>query len=214
MLQDLVNVPVAACAVNANFYVLAIGMCLMKFTKLFYASMMSAAMILPQMASADSQLSYGGSGTTATANLDFTVIIQDYVYLRIGTDAAQDRVEWDLSGQPVGVGAPLSATGGDLDGADGDLAVEVYSNAPTVSLSVAAFTLVDGAKPAIPDTEIAVSNGSGTGNITPPSSGTPTVLNTSGGAPILDTWTYEYNDLVAYEPGTYLGTAIYTVTTP
>ena len=86
----------------------------MKLKKLFYASVLSAAAMVPQMVSADSQLSYGGSGTTATANLDFTVIIQDYVFLRVGTDAAQDRVEWDMSGLPVGQGVPLTATGGDL----------------------------------------------------------------------------------------------------
>jgi hypothetical protein len=198
-----------------RIFVIAIGMYLMKLKKLLYASVLSAAAVAPQMVSADSQLSYGGAGTTATANLDFTVIIQDYVFLRVGTDAAQDRVEWDMSGLPVGSGVPLAATGGDLDGADGNLGIEVYSNAPTVTLTVAAFNLTDPAVAIpIPDTEIAVSNGSGTGNITPPSSGAPTLLATAGGASITDTWTYEYNDVGNYVAGTYTGTAVYTATTP
>ena len=181
----------------------------MKLKKILLASLVSAAIVVPQMASAESQLSFGGAGTVATAHLDFTVIIPGFVYFQVGSAGALDRVEWDLGASQPGQAVALNATGGDLDGADGQLSIVLWSNAGQVTLAVDNFSLTSGAN-TIPNTEILVSD---TGTLTAPTTGVPATINTSGLASLSDTWTYQYADSAAYPLGTYNGTATYTATT-
>jgi len=209
MLQILGHIPVAACAENPFFYGLATGMYLMKLKKLVYASLATATMVIPQLANAESDLQFGGAGTVATARLNFTVIIEDFVYFQVGSVGATDRVEWDLSGAQPGGLIALNATGGDLDGADGALTIALHSNASTVRLAVNSFSLTNGVD-IIPNTEILVS---AAGAITAPVDGVTEDIDTSGLVQLNDTWTYQYADLAVYPRGTYNGQAVYTATT-
>ena len=181
----------------------------MNLKKLVLASLAATTFALPQFAAAESQLSFGGAGTTAQARLNFTVIIDDFVYFQVGSAGALDRVEWDLAGATPGQGIDLAATGGDLDGADGVLTVVLHSNADTVTLSVDSFSLSNGAD-TIPNSEILVS---AAGAVTAPTDGVPQNIDTSGLAPLNDTWTYTYDDSAVYPSGTYNGQATYTATT-
>jgi hypothetical protein len=181
----------------------------MKLKNLLYASMASAAIVVPQMASAESEMAFGGVGTVATARLNFTVIIQDFVYFQVGSAGALDRVEWDMTGLQPGLALPLAATGGDLDGADGQLSIVLHSNAASVTLAVDSFSLSNGVD-TIPNSEILVS---AAGALTAPINGVPQNINTSGLALINDTWTYTYGDSAVYPSGIYAGTATYTATT-
>jgi hypothetical protein len=186
----------------------------MKLKKLLFASLATAAIVVPQWAVAESDLQFGGTGTVASAQLKFTVIIQDFVYFRVGTvgaaPGATDRVEWDLGATQPGLGVDLAATGGDLDGADGALSISLHSNADSVRLAVDNFVLTNGTGDTIPNAEILVS---AAGAITAPTFGTTQDIDTSGLSPINDTWTYLYDDSAVYPPGTYDGTATYTATT-
>ena len=181
----------------------------MKLKKLLFASLLSAAVIAPQMATAESDLQFGGTGTVATARLNFRVIIQDFVYFQVGSAGATDRVEWNLGATQPGGNVPLNATGGILDGADGQLSIVLHSNASTVTLAVDSFSLSNGTD-TIPNSEILVS---AAGVITAPTDGVPQNIDTSGLAIINDTWTYQYADSAIYPQGTYDGQATYTATT-
>jgi hypothetical protein len=184
-------------------------MYLMKLKNILFASLASAAIVAPQIASAESQLSFGGTGTVATARLNFTVIIQDFVYFQVGSAGATDRVEWDLGAAQPGGSVALAATGGDLDGADGQLNIVLHSNASTVTLAVDSFSLSNGVD-TIPNSEIQVS---AAGAISAPTDGVPQNIDTSGLAIINDIWTYQYADSAVYPQGTYNGQATYTATT-
>jgi len=182
----------------------------MKLKKILYASLAFATIVVPQMASAESDLQFGGTGTVATARLNFTVIIQDFVYFQVGSAGATDRVEWDLGAAQAGGAIALNATGGDLDGADGQLSIVLHSNAGTVTLAVDSFSLTNLAADVIPNSEILVTD---TGTISAPTDGVPQNIITSGLAILNDTWTYQYADSAIYPQGTYNGQATYTATT-
>ena len=184
----------------------------MKFKNFFCASMVSAAMIVPQIVLANSDLQTGPTGTTAQADLSFRVIIEDFVFIQVGSLGLNvETLEWNLTGQQIGLNAALPPTGGDF-GVSGDVPVIVHSNAAAVDLTVNPFTLDNGAGDSIPMDDILVTNAA---TITPPTvPGAPgaQTVNTSSFLPIHDTWTYTYADDTVFPAGTYFGTATYTAT--
>ena len=104
----------------------------------------------------------------------------------------------------------MNATGGVLDGADGQLSIVLWSNAGSVQLAVDSFSLTNGTD-TIPNSEILVS---AAGVVTAPTDGVTQNIDTSGLAALNDTWTYQYSALAVYPPGTYDCQATYTATTP
>ena len=107
-------------------------------TKLYFsAAMIAAAASFSTGAQAESRFVTGtASPLTASANLDFTVTIPKFVYVRIGTgtDRANntnvDNLVFTVPAANVGDGTSIAGTGGDLTG--GDLQV------PVTALGVAA----------------------------------------------------------------------------
>ena len=118
----------------------------MKLTRIFAGALASALVIMPSLTVADSQLSIGGAGTTAQANLDFRITIPSFVYFQIGSAGSVDRVDYDLNVGPVqpGSGGPIAATGGVADGADGSLSVILATNAASVSIAASGGNLTSG----------------------------------------------------------------------
>ncbi len=180
----------------------------MKLNKLLVVATIGAAFALPQVVTADSQLSIGGAGTTAQANLDFQIIIPDFVFFQVGTAASVDRVDFDLAGTLPGSGGPFAATGGVGDGADGDLTVNLITNAASVSIAATGGNLVSGGD-TIPFADITATD---TGTISVPDFGTTISPFNPGGFSLTDTWTYTYDNASVYAAGTYAGTVTYTVT--
>jgi hypothetical protein len=186
------------------------GLEIMEFTKLIKITITSAFVLLPSLTVADSQLSIGGAGTTAQANLDFRITIPNFVYFQIGSAGSVDRVDYDLNVGPVqpGSGGPVSATGGTGDGVDGALTVNLATNATSISIAATGGNLTSGAD-TIPFADITAND---TGTIPVPDFGTTITPFAPGGFSLTDTWTYTYDNSSVYNAGTYDGRATYTIT--
>ncbi|MBL4850863.1 MAG: hypothetical protein JKY90_01075 [Gammaproteobacteria bacterium] len=185
----------------------------MKFKHFFATSMLAAAVVMPQMATADSQLNFGGMGTTAEANLDFRITIPNFLFFQIGSAGATvDRVDFDLGVPPPGTqpgsGGLFSATGGTGDGTDGALTVNLITNAANVSIAATGGNLTSGAD-SLPFADITATD---TGAITVPDFGATVGPVAIGTLSLSDTWTYTYDNTTVYPAGTYDGTVTYTVT--
>jgi hypothetical protein len=166
----------------------------------------------PMLVSADSDIGIGGAGTSASANLDFRIVIPQFVYFRVGSAAAGtvDRVDFDLltAGAQPGAGGTVIANGGSGDGVDGDLFVNLVTNVASVTIAATGGNLTNGTDN-IPFTQINTADG---GVIPIPAFGGSGNLAAGLPGALLDTWSYEYNNDTPYPPGTYNGTVTYTVT--
>jgi len=183
----------------------------MNFSKLLTSALASALVLLPSLTVADSQLSIGGAGTTAQANLDFRIVIPSFVYFQIGSAGSVDRVDYDLSVGPVqpGSGGPITATGGTGDGADGALSITLATNAASVSIGASGGNLTGSGANTIPFADITAAD---TGTIPVPDFGATISPFAPGGFSLTDTWTYTYDNTTVYQADTYNGTATYTIT--
>ena len=104
------------------------------------AVMTSAASFLPTVAHAESRFVTGtASPLTASANLDFTVTIPKFVYVRIGTGTTAanntnvDNLVFTVPAANVGDGSSVAGTGGDLTG--GQVTARVLGNNGTIAFS-------------------------------------------------------------------------------
>lgn len=95
---------------------------------------------LPTSAHAESRFVTGTSTPlTATANLDFTITIPKFVYLRVGTGTSMassttvDNLVYTVPAANVGDGTAISGTGGDLTG--GQVTARVMGNNGTIAFS-------------------------------------------------------------------------------
>ncbi len=96
--------------------------------------------MLPTTAYAESRFVTGTSSPlTATANLDFTITIPKFVYLRVGTGTSMatsttvDNLVYTVPAANVGDGTAISGTGGDLTG--GQVTARVMGNNGTIAFS-------------------------------------------------------------------------------
>ena len=171
-----------------------------------------------------------GSGNSATANLNFQVIIPAVTRLRIGdpTPGNVATILFDLSapGAPLsGDGTPVIAgnggSGGYPNNATTDVEVELLTTAGSVNVSqdptAANLVGVLSATNTIPWSEIGITD-SGAGFTHSQDGGSltdgPTTIFTGGPGVFNGTWTFTYNNTVAYQADTYNGTVVYTVTNP
>ena len=104
------------------------------------AVLMSTASLVSTGAHAESRFVTGtASPLTANANLDFTVTIPKFVYVRIGTgtNAANntnvDNIVFTVPAANVGDGTAVAGTGGDLTG--GQVTARVLGNNGTIAFS-------------------------------------------------------------------------------
>lgn len=110
-------------------------------TKLYIsAALVAAAATFSTGAQAESRFVTGtASPLTASANLDFTVTIPKFVYVRIGTgtNAANntnvDNLVFTVPAANVGDGTSIAGTGGDLTG--GQVTARVTGNNGTIAFS-------------------------------------------------------------------------------
>ncbi len=100
----------------------------------------AGAAALPSAAHAESKFVTGtASPLTASANLDFTITIPKFVYVRIGTGANMannttiDNLVYTVPAAYVGDGSSITGTGGDLTG--GQVTARVIGNNGTIAFS-------------------------------------------------------------------------------
>ena len=172
------------------------------------------------------------TGSAATARLDFSIVIPQVLFLRVGTssgntatDGTIDSVTFTVPGASVGNGTVIAGVGGDLTA--GAVTVRVYGNGGNITLNSATTgPLTTGtAGEVIPWSQInvagaalgattagftnaaithpAFSAATGTG----PNAGTATTLTaTNKVVRVEGKWTYTYLNTTVPAAGTYGGT--------
>lgn len=198
----------------------------MTFAKHLLVAALAASAVAAQ---ANSDINSGTAGTalTATANLDFRVVVPRVLFLRVGsgTDfadnaAAIDRVDFNLTATDV-----ITALGGGsttVAGAGGvgthPVALRVLGNGGNVSLSAngTAGGLSNGtAAENIPWSRISATGatphpaiGNGVAGAAQTLTATHKVVNVNS------TWTFSYANSAAQAEGTYNGSVVYTASLP
>ena len=183
----------------------------------------TAALTLPLIASAASTFTSGAGTLNATATVNFTVVIPQFLYLRVGTGSAYatgtlatqnttDLITFSPAVGAVGNGTAVAGVGGDLAG--GIETAAILGNGGNVTL-VAGVTgaLSDGAGDSISFTQIttaAAANAEATLLAAPPLTDTTsseTVPATNKIVKADAKWTFSYSNTVTPAAGTYGGTA-------
>jgi hypothetical protein len=183
----------------------------------------------------------GASNLTAAATVNFSVVIPQVLYLRVGTGsvystgtlatvATTDLITFSPAVGSVGDGTAVPGTGGDLTG--GVETAAVVSNGGNVTLvaSEAAAGLTDGNGDYIPFSQITTTAAANTATYTtlpaPVLNGTgssSTVTLTASAAKVITAdakWTYKFANTATYPGGTYGGSGAnnslvtYTATMP
>jgi len=181
-------------------------------------------------ANAESEFATGGSGTEATARLDFRITIPAVIYLQVGTGtfptdvATIDLIDFIVPAADVGDGTEVAATAGSGDLGNGTVTVRVLGNFGDVDLTATtAGALANADGDTISWSEINVADG---GSITHPVlvDGGPsdtTLAATGRVVNVDDTWTFSYANSDVVPAGEYGGIGgvgngriTYTVTIP
>lgn len=195
------------------------------------ASALSLAGLIAVPAHAESTFTTPAvTGSTATARLDFSIVIPQVLFLRVGTSAGNtsttgtiDSVTFTVPGANVGDSSVIAGVGGDLTA--GAVTVRVYGNGGNVSLNSATTgPLTTGvAGEVIPWSQISVAGaalGATTAGFTNAAITHPAFnLGATGGAGTATTltatnrlvrvegrWTYSYLNATLPAAGTYGGT--------
>jgi hypothetical protein len=200
----------------------------------------AASLLLPVMAVAESNVQTGAATVTpgATAHVDFSIVIPQVLYLRVGTGSSYttgvytanvtvDQIVFSPTAAQVGNGTPIAATGGDLTG--GVETAAVVSNFGNVTLNATASgALIDGTGDSIPFTQITTTAATLTSATALPA---PVLTNTTSANVVLTApaskvivqdakWTYHYANTAAVPGGIYGGVnvnnsrVVYTATMP
>ena len=192
----------------------------MKSKLYFSAVMLAAAASFSTGSQAESRFVTGtASPLTASANLDFTVTIPKFVYVRIGTgtNAANntnvDNVVFTVPAANIGDGTAVAGTGGDLTG--GQVTARVTGNNGTIAFSSTTLgPLNNGAGDTISWGQMAVAV---TANTTATALAHPTLVDGATTSinltPTIGTkvtnldarWTYSYRNQNIVAAGTYGG---------
>jgi len=175
---------------------------------------------MPTAANAESKFVTGTSTPlTASANLDFTITIPKFVYLRVGTGTAVannttvDNLVYTVPAANIGDSSAISGTGGDLSG--GQVTARVMGNNGTIAFSSTTLgAMNNGAGDTISwaQMNVAVASNTSATALSHPSlvDGSSTSINlpTTSGSKVtnLDAkWTFTYKNENIVAAGTYGG---------
>jgi hypothetical protein len=197
----------------------------------------TAALTLPLVASAASTVATGTGALTATAQVDFTIVIPQFLYLQVGTGSAYttgtlatvattDLITFTLAPGTIGNGTAVAGTGGNLAGG-GEIAA-ILGNGGNVTLTATETgALSNGNGDTIPYSTITTNAAANTATYAtlaaPPLSASPSTETVTATNKIVAAdakWTFSYANTTAYPAGTYGGTTAlngavtYTATMP
>lgn len=180
------------------------------------------ALAAPLLASAESQFVVGTG--SASAKLDFRVVIPRVLFLGVGTGAAAlsttatvDRLTFDYTSNPNTIGSGAAAgsitnTGGFASNA---FPVRVFGNNGQVQIAAAGGPNLTSGADTIPFTQITGTSDST--NLPNPVLGAAAVNVAASAGKVTDrtaNWTFSYANTVAAPAGTYNGQITYTATMP
>ncbi len=193
----------------------------------------AASMALPLIAFAESNVQTGAGVLTATAHVDFQLVIPQILYLRVGTgtsyttgvlapsNATVDQIVFNVPGASLSNGAPFAATSGGDAGVGVETAAIVGNGGNVTLTATTAGALNNGvATQTIPYTQITTTAATITSATALPAptlvngtSGTVTVTAVNGVAFQDAKWTYAFaNNLVPVPAaGTYGGGGVTNV---
>ncbi|MDQ0570886.1 hypothetical protein QFZ42_002720 [Variovorax paradoxus] len=187
-----------------------------------------ASALAPLAAQAESTFVTSAGAQSASARLDFKVVVPKVLFLQVGTgtnlanNATVNKVSFDVPAGAIGNGTAVAGTGGDLAG--GGVTVRVLGNSGTVSLTNATtgqLTSGVAGDPTVPWTDIVVTPGALATTTTgytnaaiahPPfnnaaaggASATATTLTASAGLVRREgSWTFAYANTATLPAGTY-----------
>lgn len=189
---------------------------------LILKSAIALALAAPLLASAESQLVIGAG--TASADLNFRVVVPRVLFLAVGTGAAGlatntavDTVTFDYTSNPtaVGTGAAAGAITGNV------VPVKVLGNNGVIALtSTNSGALTNATGDTIPWSQISATSSDTTNFASPAPSGAAVNLGLSSGTKITSrtaNWTFSYANAAVVAPGTYgvtNGQVTYTASMP
>jgi hypothetical protein len=184
----------------------------------------TAALTLPLIASAASTFTSGAGTLNATATVNFTVVIPQFLYLRVGTGSpyatgtlatvnTTDLITFSPAVGAVGNGTAVAGVGGDLPGGGVETAA-ILGNGGNVTLVAAATgALSDGAGDSISFAQItttAAANAEPTLLAAPPLNDTTSSETVPATGKLVKAdakWTFSYLNTVTPPAGTYGGSA-------
>jgi len=170
-------------------------------------------------AQAASNFATGASGTlTTSVNLNFSITIPRFVYLRVGSASSVNTLAYSPTVTDLINSAGVLPAGGDTGAGNTDVTVSVIGNSGgNITLTAVTGTpnLVSGSN-SMPWSTLSASNPTGT-IVAPPFNTGSTVLTPSGGVVNRSgswryTWTNPPNTV--YASGAYTGTVTYTAAMP
>ncbi|HEY9143860.1 MAG: hypothetical protein CL625_03380 [Arenimonas sp.] len=186
---------------------------------LAFAGVASLGLIAMTPALADSEFDTGNGALSASADLDFEIVIPRFLYLQVGSAGTiVDEVSFDLSGVAsiadvdanIGTGSPVAG--------DSTVGVRLVSNAGDVDLeAVGSGTGLSNGSEIIPWSQITgtAATGGATGLDVPVVGAAAITIPASDGVVNrTDTWSFEYANDNLVAGGTYTGTVTYTATAP
>ena len=199
--------------------------------RLLAKSLIAAAVLvaMPTIASAESNFQTGTGSLTATARLDFQIVIPKFLYLRVGSnDANVNLISFTVPAANVGNGTPVAASAASGDLGNGVVTARVIGNGGNVTLSSATIgALNDGGTNTISYSQISTAASvltSGTPLAAPAlvdGGATNTTVPATSGVVNRDArWTYSYLNTVTPAAGSYGGENVnngrvtYTAVTP
>lgn len=191
---------------------------MMMLKKVTLAAAVAAAIAAPLAARAESNVTTGGGSISASARVNFSIVIPRFIFLQVGTgtllaaNGTIDTVSFAPAVAVVGDSTPVAGTGGNLTG--GAVTVRVIGNAGNVTLAAVsgAPNLVSGTD-TIPWTQIGTTIAGGATHPTI-NGANATFTAASGVVNVNGSWTYSYLNTITPAAGTYTGQVTYTATTP
>ena len=160
---------------------------------------------------ADSDFQTGGGALTASADLQFRVIVPKFISFRVGsTGTTVDNVDFTVPATNIGDGNAIARDGGAAIG------VALRSNAGNVNLAASGpANLTNGNGDTIAWTQITGTSSDATGLPVPVVGAAATALTATNN--VIDrsaNWTFNYENDNLVGAGTYTGTVTYTASAP
>src|SRR5476651_1932943 len=193
----------------------------MKTASLILRTSVALAIVAPLVANAESQFTTGaGTPITATAHLDFQIIIPKVLFLQVGTGTANatnatiNQIAFTVPAANVGNGTAVAATVGSGDLGNGVVTARVIGNNGTITFtSTTLGALGNGAGDTISYSQIgaAVAVNTSVTALAHPTlvdAATSTVTLTPAVGKVMNRdakWTYTYLNSAVVAPGTYGG---------
>jgi len=181
------------------------------------------ALAAPLAAHAESNFQSAVSGTlTATARVDFTIVIPRILFLRVGTgtnlatDTTINLITFNVPGASIGNGTPVVATAGSGDLSNGTVTARLIGNVGAVTFGVSTPGAISNGTDTINYTEITTTAAALTGVSTLLAA--PTLVNGAGATASLPAvagvvnrgaqWTYAYANTNPVASGAYGGVGV------